>query len=185
MATKTKAKPKRGRPSNAEKAAQQAEIASRRAKVAALALTYVPQNQIARQLGVSTATVSGDLKAVKAAWLADAKTDVQEAAVMELASLDRLETQLWVQFMSQEQTTIRHYNDEGTMIRQQQVDKVSVAERTRTALAILQTKNRRARMLGFDQPDLLEVRITSQQVQDEIARLRAKHAEQGPHALPA
>jgi predicted transcriptional regulator len=127
-------------------------------------LAYIPQAAIALELGVSTATVSNDLKAIRELWLAEARVDIQSAAVRELQSLDRLESRLWQQFAS---------------------TKISPDERTRTASQILRCKQRRAKMLGFDQPDLLEVRITSQQVQDEIARLRTKHTERGPHALPA
>ncbi len=141
---------RRGNPVTASKAATQTAIAARRQTVASLALAYMPQIQIAEQLGVSNAPISKDLKAVREDWLTEARVDVQIAAVRELNSLDRLERQLWTQLLAVQEPDTR----------------------TRTALAILRCKERRAKMLGFDQPDLLEVTISDERLQAEVLILR-------------
>ena len=149
----------------ARRAARQTSLLRRRARVAQFALAYVPQAAIALELGVSPATISNDMKVIRQEWLEDAKTDIQTALVKELGSLDRLESRLWTQFGSGDRIT----ND----------------ERTRTAIAILKTKERRARLLGFDQPDLLEVTISDERLVYEVEQLREKLGYDGPKALPA
>lgn len=149
----------------ARKAAAQTALTRRRARVTQLALAYVPQAAIAIEVGVSEATVSNDMKVIRRAWLDDAKSDIQTAIVKELGSLDRLESRLWSQFGSGDAIT----ND----------------ERTRTALAILKTKERRAKLLGFDQPDLLEVTISDERLQYEVRELREQLGYDGPRALPS
>lgn len=151
---------KRGGPHDSKR---ENEIAERRAKVAELALAYVPQNQIAELLDVHPSTVSRDLAAVREQWRADAKVDVQAMALRELQSLDRLEASLWRQFTSR---------------------MTPPDTKNRTAQQILRCKERRAKMLGFDQPDLLEVRaITPEVVQAEIARLREVLGHDSARAL--
>lgn len=174
---------KRGTPSNTKKAAQRNAIAHRQRQAAALALAYVPQTQIAERLGVSVGTISSDLKVVRGEWRKEARTDIQDAAIRELQSLDRLEAQLWSQFVD---TTTRRVKVTKANGDEYEYDEriVSVGEKTRTAGAIMKAKERRAKMLGFDQPDLLEVRLTSGQVQAEIKRLTDKQALDGPHVLP-
>lgn len=155
---------KRGKPKTSAKAQQRTAIARRRARVAQLSLAYVPQQAIAIELGVSAATISNDLKAVRADWLADAKTDVQTALVREIESLDRLEARLWQQFSQGAET-------------------ITPDERSRTAAQILKCKERRAKLLGFDQPDLLEVTISDERLQAEVIELREVLGYDGPPPL--
>lgn len=157
-------KPKRrGNPKPAAKAAARTAITRRRARVAQLALAYVPQAAIAIELKVSPATISGDMKAVREAWLADAKMDVQTALVRDIESLNRLESRLWQQFS---QATLEP------------------DERTRTAAQILKCKERRAKLLGFDQPELLDVTISDERLVAEVIELREELGYDGPLALP-
>lgn len=166
MATrKTTPKRRKAKTPAQRKAERTNAILRRQARVAQFSLAYVPQAAIALELGVSKATISNDMKTIRQAWLEDAKTDIQTALVRELGSLDRLESRLWTQFGSGKAIT----ND----------------ERTRTALAILRTKERRAKLLGFDQPDLLEVTISDERLVYEVEQLRVKLGYDGPKALPA
>ena len=153
---------KRKRPTRAQ---QRTAIDRRRARVAQLALAYVPQQAIALELQVSTGTISGDLKAIRDGWREDAKMDVQSALIKEVNSLERLESRLWQQFAMA-------------------TDVITPDERTRTALAILRAKERRAKLLGFDTPDLIEITISDERLQAEIVVLREELGYDGPKALP-
>lgn len=161
----SQAKSKGAKSPAARKAAAKTALLRRRARVAQLALAYVPQAAIALELGVAPSTISNDMKAIRQEWLDEAKTDIQSALVRELGSLDRLESRLWTQFGSG--------------------DKITNDERTRTAMAILKTKERRAKLLGFDQPDLLNVTISDERLQYEVQQLRDELGYDGPKALPA
>lgn len=68
-----------------------AEIAERRRVVASLLAKRMPQFEIAKTVGVSTATISRDITAIKAAWLEEAKQDVEVVIARELAELEDME----------------------------------------------------------------------------------------------
>lgn len=67
------------------------EIAERRRVVASLVAKRMPQVQIAKALGVSQPTIASDIKAIKAAWLEEAKQDVEVVIARELAELEDME----------------------------------------------------------------------------------------------
>lgn len=144
-------------------AAKRNEIAARRRAVAQMSLAYVPQNQIAAELGVSPATVSADLKELREAWLEEAKESLGHRVSQELASLDQLEAHLWQQFTARA---------------------TPPDTKTRTGLAILKVKERRARMLGLDEPDRLEISMSDEQLEAEILVLREELGHDEPRALP-
>lgn len=73
----------------------QLAVLKRRETVASLYLQGVPQFRIAAHLKVSQATVSLDLKALQAEWLAATVRDLDAAKARELAKWDRLETVAW------------------------------------------------------------------------------------------
>ena len=70
-------------------------ILQRRKTVASRYLHGEPQWQIANSLEVTQQTVSLDLKAIRAEWLADAKQDYDEIVGQELANLREVERQAW------------------------------------------------------------------------------------------
>jgi len=121
-------------------AQKETQVAIRRRQVAQLALSYVPQYVIAERLGVSTATVSRDMQAIRSEWREDAKADVQAILMREVQSLDRLESQLWGVFVASNTAT---------------------EDRLRTANTILRCKERRAKYYGFDQPDLIDITVSA------------------------
>jgi hypothetical protein len=71
------------------------EIAIRRQKIAAAYLRGSTQVDIAIESGVDQATVSRDLKALRAAWMKSALIDINEAKARELAKIDALELVYW------------------------------------------------------------------------------------------
>ncbi len=71
------------------------EIATRRQKIAAAYLRGSTQVEIAVDLECDQATVSRDLKALRAEWMASALIDINEAKARELAKVDALEITYW------------------------------------------------------------------------------------------
>lgn len=76
------------------------EIAERRRRVARFMASAVPQYQMAEQLGVSGATISSDVDAVKAMWRQSASKDYGELVAERKARLDAIEEQLMPKVMS-------------------------------------------------------------------------------------
>ena len=71
------------------------EIRQRRRKTADLYVKGWRQSDIAADLGVSVATVSGDLKAIQKEWRESAIRDFDLARQRELQKLDRIERECW------------------------------------------------------------------------------------------
>ncbi len=71
------------------------QIDRRRQLVADYYLRARPQATIALELGVSQATVSGDLKAIRKQWRESQIRDFGEAITIELKKIDRLEREAW------------------------------------------------------------------------------------------
>jgi len=53
------------------------------------------QADIAKEVGISPATVSRDIKALQAEWLQSALIDIDAAKAQELAKIDRVERECW------------------------------------------------------------------------------------------
>jgi DNA-binding CsgD family transcriptional regulator len=70
-------------------------LEARRKRVADLYLQGMAQFQIAEELGVSQASVSNDLTAIRAEWLALAVIDYSDGVAKELAKIDHLEEVAW------------------------------------------------------------------------------------------
>lgn len=66
--------------------------------MAELYLASWSQGEIARELGVSQATVSSDLKKLAQAWRDSAARDFDLARGLELERLDRIEREAWAAF---------------------------------------------------------------------------------------
>lgn len=73
-----------------------ARVDRRRQLVAESYLQCRSQADIARDLGVSQATISNDVRAIRRQWRESALRDFDEAVGMELAKLDRLEREAWI-----------------------------------------------------------------------------------------
>jgi hypothetical protein len=70
-------------------------LAERRQQVAALYIRGITQAEIGRRYGLNQATVSRDLAAVRAAWLASSIADYGERKAQELARIDAIESEAW------------------------------------------------------------------------------------------
>jgi hypothetical protein len=73
---------------SAGKAAKSLEIADRRRRVALMRRLGMEQKAVAEALGVSEATISGDVAAMKEAWAKSAVEDIGEMVAQEQAALD-------------------------------------------------------------------------------------------------
>lgn len=70
-------------------------LAARRQQVAAAYLRGEYQADIAVRFGISQQQISLDLKAIRAAWLASAIRDFDQARAEELAKIDQVESEYW------------------------------------------------------------------------------------------
>jgi hypothetical protein len=75
--------------------AKKTEIAIRRQKVAAAYLRGSTQAEIAVEQAVDQATISRDLKSLRAEWMKSALIDINDAKARELAKVDALEVEYW------------------------------------------------------------------------------------------
>lgn len=133
------------------KQTQKDAIADRRRKVAELRLQHHTIAEIAAKLGISKATASTDLSAVRDEWAERRSASYEEWVGEELAKLDRLERTLLPAAITGEYPAVDR---------------------------IISLMDRRARMLGLDKPQLHEhTVITMDAVDAEIRRLEAELAE--------
>lgn len=123
------------------------QLAQRRAQVAALRLMHYTQKEIADRLGVTQPTISTDLKAVRDEWAERRDEHYTEWVAEELAKLDALEKTWLPRALSRDA-------DDKALTK------------------VLQIMERRARMLGLDQPEkFLHQVVTVDMIDAEIQRL--------------
>lgn len=135
------------------------KIADRRRRVAELRLQHHTQAEIAKAVGVSVATVNGDLKAIRDEWADRRTTSYEEWVGEEIAKMDRLER---------------------TLLPQAIVGDYAAVDR------ILAVMDRRARMLGLDKPQQHQhTVITMDAIEAEITRLEAELAADAADAPTA
>ena len=120
-------------------------IAARRQQVAALRLARLSQHEIATRLNVSVGTVNSDIAAIREEWAERRLQDYGEWVAEELALLDRLQRTLLPTAIQGDDRAIQR---------------------------LLSVMDRRARMLGLDQPERFTVQVvTVDMIDAEIARL--------------
>ncbi len=73
-------------------------IEQRRQRVAELYVKGLSQHQIAEQVGVTQKTICKDLQVVREQWQESALLNFNERTALELARLDRLESEAWAAF---------------------------------------------------------------------------------------
>jgi len=123
------------------------KILERRTQVATLRLMHYTQQQIAKRLNVSQATVSQDLAAIRNEWVSRRDQQYGDWVAEEIAKLDALE-RVWLP------RALSQNNDEKAVTK------------------VLSIMDRRARMLGLDQPERFQVQlVTVDMIDAEIARL--------------
>lgn len=137
------------------KQTQRDAIADRRRRVAELRLQHHTIAEIAERLGISKATASTDLSAVREEWAERRSATYEEWVAEEIAKIDRLERTLLPAAIAGEYPAVDR---------------------------IVSLMDRRARMLGLDKPQLHEhTVITMDAVEAEIKRLEAELAGNDRH----
>lgn len=152
-----------------ERAAELNAIAARRERVAELALRKWTQARIARELGVSQATVAGDLKAARKLWQESAVASVAALVAQELAAIAEAEREAWWAWEESKKatetvTTERSHDEMPGVDGSAGLEKVRAAMRRdparpdlRALDTVLKCSDRRSKLLGLDAPEKLEV----------------------------
>lgn len=125
-------------------------VAVRRTQVAAMRLQRRTQREMARVLNVSLGTINRDLQAVRDEWAERREQSYNDWVAEELALLDRLQRSLLPK---------------------------AIEGNDRAVQRVLSVMERRARMLGLDQPEkFLHQVVTIDVIDAEIARLERELA---------
>lgn len=114
---------------------KRAELDERRRMVAQLYLRRVPMFEIAKKVGVHKSTITRDIQHLSRQWLAESMADTKVIKARELAELDELEYDCALQFG-------------GQKITKKDVEWIH---------ARLRIKQRRAKMLGLDDPEVHQI----------------------------
>lgn len=137
---------------SADRARAAADMAARRRKVAAFLHARVPQQDMARALEVSIATICRDVKAVLADWQADQNIDAGAAVAQELATLDADEMAFRQQLGALRQKDAQLL-EKGTVL----VTALTMPSQLGIYDRIFRIMERRAKLLGLDAPTVLRV----------------------------
>jgi hypothetical protein len=149
------------------------DVLERRTKVARLmvAMERPTVRRIAKQLNVSHTTIGKDVKAIRGEWKEQRLRDWEERLAEELAKLDQQEQELWTAW----ERSKRDATEEREQTKRVELDlpdgdvRVPGTEITHTHIergrlpdprymeAILRCQDRRARLLGLDAPDRLDI----------------------------
>jgi DNA-binding transcriptional regulator LsrR (DeoR family) len=121
-----------------KKTMRDVEIADRRRKVAAFYLNKYDQQEIANMLGVHQSTISRDIAYLSNKWLESTKDDIEKMKCREIAELERMEKDAAAMYINAK-------NGEKPK------DAVAWMEQR------LKIKDRRARLLGLDQAQKIDL----------------------------
>jgi hypothetical protein len=124
--------------------AEATAIETRRVQVAEGLMRHETYREMAQVLGVSAATVNEDVKAVRAEWHERAADDYGAWLAEEMAKLDSLERVMLPQ---------------------------ALAGQTSAVHAVLGVMNRRAKLLGLDRPERMQVTTPSEEPSRTLAEL--------------
>ncbi len=129
-----------------------AQIARDRQRCADLYLQGWLQSDIADELGINQSTVSRDLKALHAKWLASALVDFDEAKAKELAKVDRLEREYWRGWLRscEDAETLRQEGSKGDGIGKIVKTAKGQAGDPRFLAGVQWCIDKRCRILGID-----------------------------------
>jgi hypothetical protein len=120
------------------------EDIDRGVRVAEGLLRHETYRSMAQRLGVSAATVTEDVKAVRAEWHKRAADDYEAWLAEEIAKLDSLEQAMLPQ---------------------------ALTGQTRAVHAVLGVMTRRAKLLGLDRPERMQVTTTPEKPSRTLAEL--------------
>jgi predicted DNA-binding protein YlxM (UPF0122 family) len=120
------------------------EIADRRKKVASYYLNKMPMVDIAEKLGVHKMTISRDVKELNKVWAKEAQADISEHIARELAELERMELEAAAMYQH-----FKGNEKKGFPLNSYDANKWFESR--------LKVKDRRAKLLGLDRPQKLDV----------------------------
>lgn len=131
------------------------QLAQHRQEIASRYLRGEYQADIARDLGISQQTVSLDLKAIRAAWLASSIRDYDAAIAQELARIDEVEREYWSAWEKSKQDKEITYQEAGGDGHKKKVSLRREGQAGMPAFldGVLKCIERRCRLLGLDALD--------------------------------
>lgn len=156
------------------------ELERRRQLIAERYLRGEYQTTIAEALGIDQATVSRDLKALRAAWLASAIRDFDAARAEELAKIDAVEAEYWQAWeRSKKDKEIAVQETDGTQdektkrprIKKAYLRKEGQSGNPAYLAGVLTCIERRCKILGLDAPERFKIQwddLTDEQI-DRLA----------------
>ncbi len=134
--------------------ATEEERQERRSKVAVMLLGHSSVLGMATALGVNRNTITADIKAIREEWKHDRSGAYERYAAEEVPKLDMLEHALWTKAMAGSGEAVER---------------------------ILMIMERRARLLGLDEPAKLRINVvTEDELDAEIRRLSERHQREHP-----
>lgn len=137
------------------------QIAERRQQIATRYLRGETQAGIAADLGIDQATVSRDLVAVRAAWLASSVRDFDTAVAQELAKIDEIESEYWQAWerskMPKEATLTEKVEGKDSRSRAR-VQREHRDGNPAYLDGVLKCIERRCKLLGLDAPERFVIR---------------------------
>ncbi|MCZ2078409.1 MAG: helix-turn-helix domain-containing protein [Bryobacterales bacterium] len=159
------------------------QVARDRRKIADLYLRGKVQQEIAKELDLSQATVSRDLKAIQEDWVREAAQALDRRKAIELAKVDALELEYWEAWKRSQADAISETSELSSdsggqkMKKQKRVD--GQVGDPRFLAGVMQCIDRRCQILGIDAPKKTDVTSGGQplgQVVDEVQHNRAIHS---------
>lgn len=150
------------------------EVAKRRQEVAERYLRGEYQSAIAQSFGVDTATISRDLAAIRAQWLAAAVRDFDAAKAQELAKIDEVERAAWAAWERSTQDKEVAVQEAGAdkKLKKATLRKEGQSGNPAFLNTILTCIERRCAILGLDAPKRFVINwdeLTPEQ-EDELAK---------------
>lgn len=148
------------------------EIAHRRQQVAERYLRGDYQTTIAQSLGVDTATISRDLKALRELWLTSAIRDFDAAKAQELAKIDEVERAAWSGWTRSQEDKEISFSEVGVKGTRSGSRSEGQSGNAAFLTTILTCIERRCAILGLDAPKRFSIKwdeLTPEQ-EERLAR---------------
>lgn len=160
-----------------------AEVARDRRNISKLYLRGKVQHEIAKELGISQATVSRDLKVIQEDWVKESAQALDQRKAIELAKVDALELEYWEAWKRSQQDAVSEVSEMSTDSGGQKIKKQKKVDGQvgdpRYLAGVMQCIDRRCQILGIDAPKKIDATTAGQPLTgqvDEEKYTRAIHA---------
>lgn len=159
------------------------EAARDRRKIAELYLRGKKQMEISKELGLSQATISRDLKIIQEDWVRESEQAIDERKAIELAKVDALELEYWEAWKRSQENAVVETSEistetSGQKIKKQKREEGQVGD-PRFLAGVMQCIDRRCQILGIDAPKKIDATSGGKpigQAIDEVQHNRAIHS---------